>query len=46
MIVRVSSIDESISGIRMFELYSAEMFSADARLSESSIANKNDSFIE
>jgi len=38
VIVSVRSIDESISGIRTLELYWAEMFIADVRLRESSVA--------
>ncbi len=41
VIVRVRSIEDSISGMRTFELYSAEIFNADVRLSENSIAIKN-----
>jgi len=45
VIVRVSWIDESISGMRMFEFCVAVMLRADVRLIEISIAIKNDNFM-
>ncbi len=40
VIVSLRFIDDSISGMRTFESYSAEMFIADARLIDISIAIK------